>query len=167
MNAIELLKQQHEKVLDALDQVHSSGGSRAELTKIADEIVAHTVIEEHIFYPRVKAVMGEMFAESFEEHAVARFELARLLMATDAEVKSRALVLKELLEHHVEEEEEELFPKVQKAVGADELMVLGRRMETAFDAAVSKGFEACLAAPPPPIPRQVARRSAGMAMSAR
>lgn len=148
MNAIQLLKQQHKKVTDALDKVHSSGGTKAELTKLADELVAHMVIEEHILYPRVKSVMGEMYQESFEEHAVARFELARLLTASGAEVKTRALVLKELLQHHIDEEEEEMFPKVQRSVDATELESLGMRMQAAFEAAVRNGYESCLEPPP-------------------
>jgi hemerythrin superfamily protein len=142
MNAIDLLKQQHGIVKKSLEKVHKSGGSFEELKRIADELVAHMVIEEHIFYPRVKELMKDMIEESFEEHAVARFELARLLQANGPDKKTRALVLKELLEHHIEEEEEEMFPKVKKHVDAAELDALGLKMKTAFDNAVEKGFEA-------------------------
>src|SRR6478735_7607254 len=122
MNAIDLLKQQHSIVKKALEKVHKSGASNTELKRIADELVAHMVIEEHIFYPRVKELMKDMVNESFEEHAVARFELARLLQAGGPEEKkTRALVLKELLEHHIKEEEEDMFPKVKKHIDAEEL----------------------------------------------
>jgi hemerythrin superfamily protein len=143
MNAIELLKQQHRIVTKALEKAHKSGASNVELKRIADELVAHMVIEEHIFYPRARELMKEMVTESFEEHAVARFELARLLQAGGPEEKkTRALVLKELLEHHLKEEEEEMFPKVKKHVAAEELDALGVRMKEAFDSAVEKGFDA-------------------------
>lgn len=146
MNAIDLLKQQHSIVKKALEKVHKSGASNAELKRIADELVAHMVIEEHIFYPRVKELMQDMVSESFEEHAVARFELARLLQAGGPEEKkTRALVLKELIEHHVKEEEEEMFPKVQKHIDAGELDALGAKMKDAFDTAVEKGLEAFFA----------------------
>jgi hypothetical protein len=143
MNAIDLLKQQHSITKKALEKVHKSGGTNTELKRIADELVAHMVIEEHIFYPRVKELMKDMINESFEEHAVARFELARLLQAGGPEEKkTRALVLKELIEHHVEEEEEEMFPKVKKHIDAEELEALGAKMKVAFDTAVEKGLEA-------------------------
>lgn len=142
MNAIQLLKAQHQKVTKALEKIHEQGGRASEVNTIADELVAHMVIEEHIFYPRIRELMKDMINESFEEHAVARFELARLLQASGAEVKTRALVLKELLEHHIEEEEEEMFKKVQKEIDAAELTELGNRMQIAFDTAVAKGFAA-------------------------
>lgn len=164
MNALELLKQQHQKTKTALEEVHSSGGSPAQLKRIADELVAHMVIEEHIFYPRVRELMGEMYEESFEEHAVARFELARLLQATPSEVKTRALVLKELIEHHIEEEEEEMFPKVKGGVEAQELELLGMRMKAAFETAVAKGLEEFLE-PPPSFMQQAVTNGSGVAMS--
>jgi len=142
MNAIDLLKQQHSKVTKALEKAHKNGATNIELKHIADELVAHMVIEEHIFYPRVRELMKDMVNESFEEHAVARFELARLLSAGPNEKKTRALVLKELLEHHIEEEEEEMFPKVLKAIDTDELDALGEKMKAAFQKAVEKGLEA-------------------------
>ena len=141
MNAIDLLKQQHTKTKKALEKVHKSGATAAELKQIGDELVAHMVIEEHIFYPRVKELMQDMIEESFEEHAVARFELARLLQAGAEAKKTRALVLKELLEHHIEEEEEEMFPKVKKHIDAEELKALGAKMEAAFEKAVEKGLD--------------------------
>lgn len=142
MNAIDLLKHQHTKVKKALEKAHKGEATPTQLKQTADELIAHMVIEEHIFYPRVRELMKDMINESFEEHAVARFELARLLQATGAEKKTRALVLKELLEHHIEEEEDDMFPKVKKNIPSDELEALGQKMEAAFDKAVEKGLEA-------------------------
>ncbi len=143
MNAIDLLKKQHEKVKKVLTRMSNGAPATSEeLRNLADELVAHMVIEEHIFYPRVKEIVKDMVSESFEEHAVARFELARLLQATGTEKKTRALVLKELIEHHVKEEEEDMFEKVKKEVPEDELVRLGEKMEGAFERAVEKGFAA-------------------------
>jgi hemerythrin superfamily protein len=108
---------------------------------MADDLVAHMVIEEHVFYPRVKELMKDLVEESFEEHAVARFELARAMLVKGDDQKTRLTVLKELIEHHVEEEEKELFPKVLKAVPEQELEALGQRMELMFDKAVEAGLE--------------------------
>jgi hemerythrin-like domain-containing protein len=164
MNALELMKQHHEKTKTALEKIHETGGSPTQLKQLADELVAHMVIEEHIFYPRVKELMGEMFNESFEEHAVARFELARLLQAKESEVKTRAMVLKELLEHHIEEEEEEMFPKVERSLETEELELLGMKMKTAFDTAVAKGLEQFLEPPPSFLQRAVTNGTSAVSM---
>jgi enoyl-CoA hydratase/carnithine racemase len=74
------------------------------------------VIEEHIFYPRVRKIIGSIYEESFEEHAVARFELARLLQASGSSMKTRAIVLRDILEGHIDEEHEEMFPMVEAQV---------------------------------------------------
>jgi len=148
MNAIALLKAQHEKVTQALEAVHEDGADAGQIEMIANELVAHMVIEEHLFYPRIRELMPEMIGESFEEHAVARFELARLITAHAVDVKTRALVLKELLEHHIEEEEEEMFTKVSRSLDATELTDLGVNMKIGFDSAVAKGYAAFVSAKP-------------------
>lgn len=141
MNAIELLKEQHDKVQKVLKRMSEGAPANSEqVRQLADELVAHMVIEEHIFYPRIKELMKDTIQESFEEHAVARFELARLLQATGTDKKTRALVLKELLEHHIEEEEEEMFPKVRKEIAAEDLVALGVEMKAAFEKAVANGY---------------------------
>jgi len=73
---------------------------------------------------------------------VARFALARCLTARGEDQKARATVLKELIEHHIEEEEKEMFPKVQKGIPSEELESLGARMEAMFEKAVEMGLEA-------------------------
>ncbi|HVH47825.1 MAG TPA: hemerythrin domain-containing protein [Labilithrix sp.] len=143
MNALDLLKQQHDKMKKVLTRMSEGAPANSEqIRQLADELVAHMVIEEHIFYPRVKEIMQDMIEESFEEHAVARFELARLIQAAGTDKKTRALVLKELLEHHIEEEQDEMFPKVKANVPEEELEALGEKMEGAFLRAVEKGFAA-------------------------
>lgn len=141
MNAIELLKLHHQQVKEALEKMSEGEIEEDELRLLADELVAHMVIEEHVFYPRIQQLKKELVAESFEEHAVARFELARAMVSRGEDQKTRLTVLKELIEHHVEEEEEEIFPKVQKAISAQELERLGERMELMFDKAVEAGIE--------------------------
>lgn len=146
MNAIDLLIQHHETTKAALEQMKEADEiDPAELRLLADELVAHMVIEEHVFYPRVKQLDEDIVEESFEEHAVARFELARLLMAPKDEQSTRAKVLLELIKHHVKEEEEEMFPKVRRRIPEMELMRLGEKMERMFDRAVEMGFEKLVA----------------------
>ena len=143
MNAIDLLKQQHKKTKAALEKGAEGKLDSKEAKKAADELVAHMVIEEHVFYPRIRQLMKDMVGESFEEHTVARFALARCLTARGEEqVKARFTVLKELIEHHVKEEEEEMFPKVKKAIDAGELERLGERMQAMFEKAAAMGLDA-------------------------
>jgi hemerythrin superfamily protein len=144
MDAIELLKQQHETVTHALEQMieREDEIDLEELRLLADELVAHMVIEEHVFYPRVRQLMTDLIKEAFEEHIVARFALARAMTAKGEEQKTRLRVLKDIIEHHVEEEEEELFPNVRKRIAAEELGRLGERMADLFERAVDKGLEA-------------------------
>ena len=141
MNAIELLKTHHKQTKEALEKMSEGEIDQEEVQLMADELVAHMVIEEHIFYPRIKQLKKDLVQESFEEHTVARFELARALTAKGEDQKTRLTVLKELIEHHVKEEEEELFPKVQKAISEQELERLGERMEDMFDKAVEAGLD--------------------------
>lgn len=141
MNAIGLLKMQHKQVKSALDKMSEGKIEQGAVRDLADQLIAHMVIEEHIFYPRIQQLKKDLVKESFEEHAVARFELARALASRGEDQKTRLTVLKELIEHHVEEEEKELFPKVQKAISAEELESLGTRMKAMFDKAVETGLE--------------------------
>jgi iron-sulfur cluster repair protein YtfE (RIC family) len=143
MNAIQLLKDQHKKTKATLEKGSKGKLSQAESKKAADELVAHMVIEEHVFYPRIRELKADLVSESYEEHTTARFSLARCLNAkTDEEIKARVTVLKELIEHHVEEEEEEMFPKVEKGIDAEELELLGTKMEAMFQQAVELGLDA-------------------------
>jgi iron-sulfur cluster repair protein YtfE (RIC family) len=148
MNAIDLLKQQHLKTKAALAKGAEGKLDSRAAKKAADELVAHMVIEEHIFYPRVRQLMKELVGESFEEHTVARFALARCLTARgDEQVTSRFAVLKELVGHHIQEEEREMLPKVQKGISAEELERLGARMQAMFEQAVAAGLDSLVTGP--------------------
>ena len=141
MNAIDLLIKQHEETKEALKKGSEGELDADELRLMADELVAHMVIEEHVFYPRIRELDKDLVKESFEEHAVARFELARALIASGDEQEVRLGVLKELVEHHIEEEQNDLFPKVRRGIPKAELEALGTKMELMFDKAVELGLE--------------------------
>ncbi len=156
MNATALLKTQHRKV-EALFKKLESGRSdkAAVLEELADSLAAHMAIEHEFLYPAAKDVDDEMVNESFEEHSLAEVALKRLL-ATDTEDEAfdaRVTALKELIEHHVEEEEEELFPKVDKAIDEDTLSSMGKAMKQRFDEVFQQGFAAT-------VPRGMAKTSA-------
>ena len=125
MNAFQLLKADHKKVSGIFEQLEPTT-ERAEKTrtelfaKLREELDIHTRIEEAIFYPAIKraAETRDIVLEGFEEHHVIKVLLRELeAMPVDTEQWAAKLkVLKENVEHHVEEEESEMFPKAQKDV---------------------------------------------------
>ena len=146
MKATSLLEDQHRKVEALFEKLETGGNDAAVLEQLANSLAAHMAIEQDIFYPAIKSVDADVVNESYEEHALAELELKRLL-ATDPEdeaFQARVTTLKELIEHHVEEEEEELFPAVEKALSADTLEKLGKVMARRFDEVLSAGFESAV-----------------------
>lgn len=147
MKATTLLERQHRKVESLFKKLESGRSDPGPvLTELANDLCAHMKIEQEIFYPTVRSIDPDLVMESYEEHAMAEIGLKRLL-ATDPEdptFHAKVTTLKELIEHHVEEEEEELFPKVEKKLGEERLDALGKQMKEAFAAAVEEGYEALL-----------------------
>jgi hemerythrin superfamily protein len=111
----------------------AKGGSAKEklFIQIADKLAVHATIEERHFYPAVKAKRTEdILLESLEEHLSIKRVLSDLLEidADDETFDAKIKVLKEQVEHHVEEEESDLFPKVKKVLDAEELEALAQEM---------------------------------------
>jgi len=147
MKATDLLEKQHRKVEGIFKKLESGKGDlKALVTELSHDLIAHMIIEQELFYPAVKKVKEDLVLESFEEHAIARFALGRLIKTEpdDESFQARVVALKELIEHHVKEEEEDLFPKVDKALG-DELTPLGAEMKERFDEVVEEKYEEALA----------------------
>lgn len=147
MKATQLLQKQHREVEAIFKAIKSGKGEpMVLLEKLADALVAHMAIEQHLFYPSVKKIDEDLVYESFEEHAVAELALKRALACDplDPTFKAKVTVLEELIKHHVKEEETELFPKVEKALGTASLERLGAEMETMFAEASEEGYEATL-----------------------
>jgi hemerythrin superfamily protein len=139
MDAIELLKQQHrlvESLFEQLDEAED-GDEKVELVQeLADNLAAHTTIEERIFYPTAYGKeTKDLLEEAVEEHLAAKRILADLLKmdAKDQNFDAKIKVLKEQIEHHVEEEEGELFPKVRSKLEAGLLESMGTQMEELFE----------------------------------
>jgi iron-sulfur cluster repair protein YtfE (RIC family) len=142
-----LLKKQHrevEKIFAALEK--GKGDSRQLLKDLSDNLAAHMAIEQDIYYPAVKKVDEDLINESYEEHSLAELGLKRLLAtnATDEAFEARVTAVKELIEHHVEEEEEDLFPKVDKKLDKDLLAQLGAQMKARFEEVKAAGFAAAV-----------------------
>ncbi|MCU1757951.1 hemerythrin domain-containing protein [Pseudomonas helleri] len=142
MNAIDLLKADHEKVKGILSQLSESTDravkKRTELLeKLELEVSIHTQLEEEILYPAYKAAGGkaeaEMYYEAKEEHRTVDSLVLPDLKGTDPtspEFAGRVKVIKELLEHHIEEEETDMFPHAKKILGKTKLDELGDQMLT-------------------------------------
>ena len=135
MNAVKMLKQQHrevEKLFKKFEGAKSSAPRRKAFEEIADALAVHAAIEERHFYPGVKKRQTEdLLLESVEEHLEIKRVIADLLHAEpqDDTFDAKVKVLQEDVEHHVEEEEKELFPKVEKLIDEEELEAIGAAME--------------------------------------
>ena len=147
MIPMDLLKKQHKDVKNLFKKVEkASGGTtrRQLLDEIRMKLDAHTTIEEELFYPAVRALdtkkAKEMIAEAYEEHHVVKLVLQELpeLDVEDEQFEAKMTVLSELVEHHVEEEEKEMFKAAQR-IGAEELEDLGERMEARFEELAGQG----------------------------
>lgn len=135
MDAISLLKNDHRKVEKIFSEIEKGNGNRQELFReLKNELTVHAEIEEQLFYPAVRDAKPthDIVLESFQEHAQVKNVLADLDSA-DKKTEDWLAGLKVLMEdvqHHVGEEENELFPKVRdKVLSKEELEDLGTRME--------------------------------------
>ena len=135
MDAFELLKADHKKVAALFDRLEAASGKvKLDVFKqIKNELELHTHIEEKIFYPALEKPdeTHDLTLEAYEEHKVVKTLLAELAGAKTAndEWQAKAKVLRENVEHHVKEEENELFDKADDALSDEEIEVLGNRME--------------------------------------
>jgi hypothetical protein len=126
LSAVDLLKKDHEEVKGLFEQFEKAG-SIDEKEEIADqvdlELRVHSMIEEEILYPALREIASEAVAESFEEHGVVE-ELLNELATMDLDedqFEAKFKVMKENLEHHIEEEETEMFPTCPSIPNYDEI----------------------------------------------
>src|SRR5438128_2615328 len=146
MNALDLMKQDHKRLKKMLDQaLEAEGGPQREalMEHVRTELVAHERMEEEVFYPRLRneEKARDSVLEGYEEHHVADVILDELLeVPPETDLwKAKVKVLKENVEHHMDEEESELFKKARAVLDRDELERLGDRMEKVKRAAEDQG----------------------------
>ena len=137
MDAITMLKTDHDKVKDLLAELESTTErgvkTRQELfATIKGELSVHEVIEEEIFYPALRnhPKAKDIVLEAYEEHHVVDLLMGELesLDVDDETWGAKALVMKENIEHHIEEEEGEMFKQARQVFDRQELDDLGARM---------------------------------------
>jgi hemerythrin superfamily protein len=145
MDAIELLKKDHQKVTELFKRFNGGGGLTGMVKRVAGsiperqrrqaadqicrELDVHALIEEEVFYPAVRALnddeLNSQLSEAFNEHATVKRQVAMIRngIGRDADLQSKVDELQKCVDHHVSEEEGEMFPRVE------ELMDEGRRSE--------------------------------------
>jgi len=137
MDAIAMLKDDHDKVKRLLNELEATTErgvkTRAELfATLKGELTVHEVIEEEIFYPALKGHprAKDIVLEGYEEHHVVDLLMGELedLDVADENWGAKAMVMKENIEHHIEEEEGEMFPKARQVFDRQELEDVGTRM---------------------------------------
>jgi iron-sulfur cluster repair protein YtfE (RIC family) len=137
VDALTLLKKDHKMVMGLLEDLEKATGQRrAKLfDQVEQELTIHMQIEEEILYPAYQSAARKkddqtMYYEAVEEHGVVENFLPQARDgANKEELKAKAKVLKELVQHHVEEEQRDMFPRIKKVFDRDELHELGARLQ--------------------------------------
>ena len=126
MKATELLKKQHREVKALFRQTKKADAEerREILDQIEEKLTHHMHIEENVFYPAVRELATkkteEIIPEAYEEHHVVKLVLAEFpdLDPEDERFEAKMTVLEELIQHHVDEEENDIFPALREKAAA-------------------------------------------------
>jgi hemerythrin superfamily protein len=139
MHALELLKEDHEKVKELFEEAEGTedlNEKRKIFDQILTELETHARIEETVFYPAMEKhdELKDMVLESIEEHKQIKTLLKEIdnLKSDSEKFEPKLKVLMENVEHHAEEEEEgKMFPQVEELVSEEDLEALGEELEAA------------------------------------
>ncbi|MGS2615015.1 hemerythrin domain-containing protein [Micromonospora sp. LZ34] len=147
-DAIVLLKEDHKemrRLFKAFQDAEEGPASKRQqlVGQIIEALTVHTYLENEVMYPEVRKLLPDLeddILESYEEHHVADLLCAELFTmdAADEHLNAKTTVLIENVLHHVEEEEQEWFPKVREALGRKQLQEIGERMIELRDKAPRK-----------------------------
>jgi iron-sulfur cluster repair protein YtfE (RIC family) len=137
MNAITLLKEDHERAMELIEQIESLDENDSQagdlFGQLKQALTLHTQMEEKVFYPALIQFeeTKEIVEEAYKEHQEVDDLLADIsnLSLGDEEFLDQIAELKEKIEHHVGEEEDELFPEAEKLLGESRIRELGMQME--------------------------------------
>jgi hemerythrin-like domain-containing protein len=138
MNATELLKQDHQEAAGLMDELQTADKGSMSITgktftQLKEALTLHTQIEEQIFYPALeqheetKDMIGEAYSEHNEVKEMLE-EMSTMAPGSD-EFMDKLSELRDSIEHHVEEEENEMFPKAEHVLGESRLQEMGRQMQ--------------------------------------
>jgi hemerythrin-like domain-containing protein len=138
MNALALLKEDHDKVKAMLSELEETTERAIKtrtrmLAKLKQELTVHEAIEEEIFYPAMKehAEAKDIVLEAYEEHDVVDAIMTEIerTPVEDETWAAKLKVMKENLEHHIDEEEGEMFEHARRIFDGDTLEMLGEQMQ--------------------------------------
>ena len=147
-DAIVMLKDDHKQIRKVFRDFQAAGdGAAVRKGKLVDTMIElltqHTYIENEVMYPRVRALLPELeddVLESYEEHHVADVLVTELsaMKPTDERFDAKTTVLIENVEHHMDEEEKDWFPKVRAGLGRKQLQEIGEELAAARKKAPKK-----------------------------
>jgi hemerythrin superfamily protein len=151
MDAIELLRKDHQKVTELFRRFNGGGGltgivnrvtgniserqRRTAAEQICRELDLHALVEEEVFYPAVRSLnddqLNGMLSEALQEHATVKQEVAMIRrgIGKDPDLQTKMNELQTNVDHHVREEEGEMFPRVGELMEAGRREVLARAMQ--------------------------------------
>jgi hemerythrin superfamily protein len=150
MKATELLEGQHREVEDLFQSLAAAGDETRKnqlFGELAHRLVAHDAIERQLFYPACERALGvtDLLGESLVEHGVVEFLLYQAARSFgEADFQFKLNVLEEAVTYHAGDEEEELFPAVETALGHARLQELGEKMKQRFDAVRASDYRVSL-----------------------
>ena len=134
-DAIVMLKEDHQQIRKLFREFQAAGENATArkgqlVKKMIELLTVHTYIENEVMYPRIRELLPELeddVLESYEEHHVADVLVAELfaMKPGDERFDAKTTVLIENVTHHIEEEEQEWFPKVREGLGRKQLQELG------------------------------------------
>ena len=142
-DAITSLRDDHKRVeklfkqFEKLEKADASAAQKRQVvTEVIRELSIHAAVEEQVFYPAVRKSVEEaddVVLEGLEEHHIVKWTLSELegMSGEEERFDAKVKVLMESVRHHVEEEEQEMFPKVREALGRKPLVELYETMEAA------------------------------------
>ena len=138
MNALEILKEDHKKVSDLFAKVEATESEKQHqdlFERIKTELETHTHIEETVLYPALEQHedLKDMVLEAYEEHKQVKTLIREISRLSEGSEKfdAKLKVMGENVEHHVEEEETEMFPKIRKHFSEEKLVQIGQELEAA------------------------------------
>lgn len=138
MDILKLIKEDHVKTKDALEDLEETGEKYTSTRKktwstLEQDLLAHMEGEEKVFYPALEDEIEDKILEAVEEHELVRMA-AKVLDDTPLDDKrwlAKLKVIKENIEHHIEEEESDVFDAAKKKFGKEDLDEMGKRFEDA------------------------------------
>jgi hemerythrin-like domain-containing protein len=140
MDGLKLLEQDHDRVkrlCDELDEANTVERRRQLFAEIEGEIKLHEECEEKVLYPTLRnhPKLKDIVLEGYQEHHVVDLIMGELrnLSPSDETWPAKAKVMHESLEHHIEEEEEKMFPRARKEMSKEQIEELGRQMQAIKD----------------------------------